>query len=106
LYRADRFEGSVIPADLRENAVSADPNAAPKSVSETVAVDSATQAVQARPGAQVAQEASSNVQSLQRRASGVLPVRIDVPRAGTSHRFVKPVVLDEEVTLSFRYRQN
>jgi hypothetical protein len=45
------------------------------------------------------------VQSLQRRASGVLPVRIDVPRAGTSHRFVQPLVIDEETVVAFRYRQ-
>jgi hypothetical protein len=75
-------------------------------LSETVMVQSGSQTTQARPNAQMGQEPSSNVLSLQRRASGVLPVRIDVPRAGTSHRFVKPVVLDEEVTLSFRYRQN
>ena len=75
-------------------------------LTETVMVQSSSQAPQPRQGSQVGQEPSSNVQSLQRRASGVLPVRIDVPRAGTSHRFVKPVVLDEEVVLSFRYRQN
>lgn len=47
---------------------------------------------------------SVNVQNLQRRAAGVLPVRIDVPRAGTSHRFLKPLVVDEETRVSFRYR--
>ena len=47
---------------------------------------------------------SANVQSLQRRAAGVLPIRIDVPRAGTSHRFVKPLVIDEETIVTFRYR--
>ncbi|HEY7501812.1 MAG TPA: carboxypeptidase-like regulatory domain-containing protein [Vicinamibacterales bacterium] len=52
-----------------------------------------------------AQEPSMNVQSLQRRASGVLPVRIDVPRAGSSHRFVKPLVIDEETVVSFRYKR-
>ncbi len=52
-----------------------------------------------------AQEPSMNVQNLQRRASGVLPVRIDVPRAGSSHRFVKPLVIDEETVVSFRYRR-
>ena len=50
-------------------------------------------------------EPSLNVQSLQRRAAGVLPVRIDVPRAGSSHRFVKPLVVDEETDVGFRYRQ-
>jgi hypothetical protein len=48
---------------------------------------------------------SLNVQSLQRRAAGVLPVRMEVPRAGTSHRFVKPLVIDEETVVSFRYRR-
>jgi hypothetical protein len=50
-------------------------------------------------------EPSLNVQSLQRRASGVLPVRMDVPRAGTSHRFVKPLVIDEPTLVSFRYKR-
>ena len=45
------------------------------------------------------------MQSLQRRAAGVLPVRIDVPRAGTSHRFLKPLVVDEETVVQFRYRE-
>jgi hypothetical protein len=49
-------------------------------------------------------EPSANVQSLQRRAAGVLPVRIEVPRAGSSHRFVKPLVIDEETVVRFRYR--
>jgi hypothetical protein len=48
---------------------------------------------------------SVNVQSLQRRAAGVLPVRIDVPRAGSSHRFVKPLVVDEETVVGFRYKR-
>jgi hypothetical protein len=48
---------------------------------------------------------SANVQNLQRRASGVLPVRMDVPRAGTSHRFVKPLVIDEETLVTFRYKR-
>ena len=52
-----------------------------------------------------AQAPSMNVQNLQRKAAGVLPVRIDVPRAGTSHRFVKPLVIDENTLVSFRYRR-
>jgi len=48
---------------------------------------------------------SLNIQNLQRRASGVLPVRIDVPRAGTAHRFVKPLVVDEETEVTFRYKR-
>jgi hypothetical protein len=48
---------------------------------------------------------SVNVQNLQRRASGVLPVRMEVPRAGTSHRFLKPLVIDEATVVSFRYKR-
>jgi hypothetical protein len=55
--------------------------------------------------AQAPAEPSANVQNLQRRAAGVLPVRIDVPRTGTSHRFLKPLVIDEETVVGFRYRR-
>jgi hypothetical protein len=48
---------------------------------------------------------SQNVIELQRRATGVLPVRIDVPRAGTSHRFVKPLVVDQETVVRLRYER-
>src|SRR5437764_15279246 len=47
--------------------------------------------------------ASSNVTNLQQRISGVLPVRVDVPRAGNSYNFVRPLVLDEETKVSFTY---
>ena len=46
-----------------------------------------------------------NVIDLQRKAAGVLPVRIDVPRAGTSHRFVKPLVVDQEAVVMLRYKR-
>jgi hypothetical protein len=48
---------------------------------------------------------SVNVVELQRRTTGVLPVRIDVPRAGTSHQFVKPLVVDQETTVKLRYKR-
>jgi Carboxypeptidase regulatory-like domain len=47
---------------------------------------------------------SDNVLNLQRRVSGVLPVSIDVPRAGNSYRFVRPLVLDEETKVTFTYK--
>jgi len=50
------------------------------------------------------QNASINVMNLQRRVAGVLPVAIDVPRAGTSFSFVRPLVLDEETKVTFSYR--
>ena len=48
---------------------------------------------------------SQNVINLQRRAAGVLPVRVDVPRAGVSHQFVKPLVVDQETVVTLKYRQ-
>src|SRR5437660_3353576 len=48
--------------------------------------------------------ASSNVTNLQQRISGVLPVRVDVPRAGNSYNFVRPLVLDEETKVTFTYK--
>ena len=48
---------------------------------------------------------SQNVVDLQRKATGVLPVRIDVPRAGTSHQFVKPLVVNQEAVVRLRYNR-
>jgi len=47
---------------------------------------------------------SQNVYNLQRRVAGVLPVRVEVPRAGKSYRFVRPLVLEEETKITFAYR--
>ena len=48
--------------------------------------------------------ASVNVTNLQKLVAGVLPVAIDVPRAGTSFSFVRPLVLDEETKVTFSYK--
>jgi len=48
--------------------------------------------------------ASASVLNLQRRVSGVLPVSVDVPKAGNSYRFVRPLVVDEETKVTFAYR--
>ncbi len=72
----------------------------------TIRIDEPRNATQAPAKARQADTTPSlNVQSLQRRASGVLPVRMEVPRAGTSHRFVKPLVIDEATVVSFRYKR-
>ena len=42
--------------------------------------------------------------NLQKRVAGVLPIRVDVPRAGNSYRFVRPLVIDEETKVTFNYR--
>jgi hypothetical protein len=49
-------------------------------------------------------QASANVFNLQQRVAGVLPVAVDVPRAGTSYRFVRPLIVGEETKLSFTYK--
>jgi hypothetical protein len=54
--------------------------------------------------AAAAGSASSNVLMLQRRVAGVLPVQVDVPRAGSSYSFVRPLVLDEETKITFTYK--
>jgi hypothetical protein len=59
----------------------------------------------ARKNAEKQQMAASvNVTNLQQRVSGILPVRVDVPRAGNSYNFVRPLVLDEETKVTFTYK--
>jgi hypothetical protein len=76
------------------------------SISETVTVTAQSPAADsARSQRQENETPSANVQNLQRRIAGVLPVRVDVPRAGMSHRFVRPLVIDEESLVRFRYKR-
>jgi hypothetical protein len=49
---------------------------------------------------------SQNVINLQSRAAGVLPIRVDVPRAGVSHTFVKALVVGERPTVRLKYKRN
>lgn len=73
--------------------------------SEILDKDSRKREDQARR-AQLAQlnAPSQNVFSLQRKVAGILPVRVDVPRAGKSYRFVRPLVVEEETRITFQYR--
>ena len=75
------------------------------SIAESVTVSGESNEVRAkaREIQKAAEPPSQNVVNLQRRAAGVLPVRIDVPRAGVSHQFVKPLVVDQETVVSLRY---
>jgi hypothetical protein len=129
-YRADRFGGDAIAASLvaQSEAIGAMMetvtvaseaplvNTKSSARTETVRPNELVNQAGGRGGGQVNRESrdqdaaqaaapSANVQSLQRRAAGVLPVRIDVPRAGSSHRFVKPLVVDEETVVQFRYQR-
>ena len=48
---------------------------------------------------------SSNVSNLQQRVAGVLPISVNVPRTGNSYQFARALVMDEETTLTFKYRR-
>ncbi len=79
------------------------------SVTETVEVMSATSDMDLerdakRQAEQQQQTASSNVVNFQQRVAGVLPIHVDVPRAGSSYRFFRPLVLDEETKVTFAYK--
>jgi hypothetical protein len=77
---------------------------APPSVSEGVNVSAMS--FEARSvDAQRAIAPSQNVIDLQRKAAGVLPVRLDVPRAGVSHQFVKPLLVGQEAMVNLRYKR-
>ncbi|HYT67701.1 MAG TPA: carboxypeptidase-like regulatory domain-containing protein [Vicinamibacterales bacterium] len=73
-------------------------------IAETVSVNAASPEIRSKDRIEN-QAPSVNVQNLQRRASGVLPIRIEVPRTGTSHSFVKPLVIDEEAVVAFKYKR-
>jgi hypothetical protein len=75
------------------------------SLEETVSVSASTPAVSSQEKDEQKQAPSQNVVNLQRRAGGVLPIRIDVPRAGTSHQFVKPLVVDQDTSVTLRYKR-
>lgn len=119
-YSASRFDGNVIAAHLIYEAavvggmqetvtVAAEaPVIDPRSSARSAKIKTRDDIVKGKAGAgggTAQAEPSQNVVNLQRRAAGVLPVRIEVPRAGTSHRFVKPLVVDQETVVSFRYKR-
>lgn len=83
------------------------------SVSETVEVTAQSDAVRdskrienvlKKKAAEMQNSASGNVVNLQRRVAGVLTIPVEVPRAGTSFRFVRPLVVDEPTKVSFTYK--
>lgn len=81
--------------------------APPPGVAETIEVTRAARKSEADQRADRAPNMtalSANVANLQRRVAGVLPVRIDIPRAGHSYRFARPLVVDEETFLTFKYK--
>jgi hypothetical protein len=49
--------------------------------------------------------ASVNVTALQTRVAGVLPIAVNIPKVGNAYRFVRPLVVDDETRVTFRYRE-
>jgi len=84
----------------------------PGAVSETIEVSAEAVSMNGRSYStmdqlnkkQITNAASTNVLNLQRRVAGVLPVAIDVPRAGTSFQFARALILDEETKVTFSYK--
>ncbi len=83
------FGGAIFEKELKSTPVNG------RSFSQLVALS---------PGAANQNQASANVQDLQRRVAGVLPVAVTVPRTGMSFAFVRPLVLDEETKVTFSYK--
>ncbi|HUI57981.1 MAG TPA: carboxypeptidase-like regulatory domain-containing protein [Bryobacteraceae bacterium] len=76
-----------------------------RSVVATTAAQSRRVDNEAKKSAELADTAASpNVANLQKRVAGVLPIPVDIPRAGASFRFVRPLVIDEETHLTFSYK--
>jgi Carboxypeptidase regulatory-like domain len=76
---------------------------------ETVEVTGEASQIELRNGRDIKKQAatapaSANVTNLQRRVAGVLPVAVDVPKAGVSFRFMRALVLDEETRVTFNYK--
>jgi hypothetical protein len=74
------------------------------SLAETVSVSGQSPRIDRHPEEQKV-EPSQNVINLQRRVQGVLPIRVEVPRAGTSYRFSRPLVVDDETRVAFHYKR-
>jgi hypothetical protein len=100
--QASRFAGDAIPRELVPLGSPGEPK--PADLAEPVTTASGATVRQKAIVTRGINEQSMNVQNLQKRAAGVLPVRLDVPRAGQSHTFVRPLVLDEPTTVAFHYK--
>src|SRR5262249_6114829 len=104
-YSARPTAGNVIP--VRHIVPGPPPVAAlsPLAATETVEVNTARDASRPSTVEQLQQVPSQNVVNMQRKVAGVLPVQVDVPRAGTSYRFIRPLVLDERTAVRFKYKR-
>jgi hypothetical protein len=115
IYKVRNFSGDALPADLlpaksREAIFGADKAISNRSDTVEVATGLGGGASYNVQNAQKDGVTANNVRwannivTFQQRVSGVLPIRVDVPRAGNSYQFVRPLVLDEETKVTFRYK--
>lgn len=107
-YKARAIDGNMIDA-ARFPSLESPQGHEIATLAETLTVTSRAAIVDEREDKekrQVIVPPSQNVVNLQSRAAGVLPIRIDVPRAGVSHQFVKPLVVGSEATVKLRYKRN
>jgi hypothetical protein len=106
-YTARAFDGNVLDRrSMDDGSVSGGvTGGVARGVAETVTVEAASPRIDERAARDAQRQMSQNVVNLQRRAAGVLPIHVEVPRAGTSHQFVKPLVVDQEATVTLRYKR-
>jgi hypothetical protein len=108
-YKARTIDGNMIESKRYHTASRAHgyPPAAAGGPYETVTVVAEAAMVDQRADKEPSPAPpSQNVVNLQSRAAGVLPIRVDVPRAGVSHQFTKPLVVNTEATVKLRYKRN
>ncbi len=103
-YSARAIDGNVIDARRFRMAGASRDDLKGGTVEETVRVIGQSPVID-KSRAQ-AEPPSQHVVNLQARAAGVLPIRVDVPRAGVSHQFIKPLVVGAEATVTLRYKRN
>jgi hypothetical protein len=105
-YKARAIDGNMIEARRFNRGLPGSADGVPVLV-ETLTVTAETVMVDQRADKEQAPAPpSQNVVNLQTRAAGVLPIRVDVPRAGVSHQFTKPLVVNTEATVKLRYKRN
>jgi hypothetical protein len=111
-YAARAVDGNVIDRaqfpDIGSSPAAEIEAAIGGAIRESVTVTAKSPALdraKSREEQKAAEAPSQNVINLQKRAAGVLPVRVDVPRAGVSHQFVKPLVVDQETVVNLKYKR-
>ena len=109
-YKARAIDGNVIdvrryPTRTPRSGYMRASDEEVESVQETVTVMGASPVIDSSAPAAPAPP-SQNVVNLQARAAGLLPIRVDVPRAGVSHQFIKPLVVGSTPTVRLRYKRN